>query len=130
MAMQNKQTHFFHGPNKFPWKTQRTVHLLPIIFNFPFCPTLIRYSAEIFVHLPPPICIQLLYPRTRILFVSLQKCVKHPHLYLKQTLCLFYYLWGAMTHFGSAACRCTSWTGIWFWCVLARAENTCTYSLG
>jgi len=35
-----------------------------------------------------------------------------------------------MTHFGSAACRCASWTGIWFWCVLARAENTCTYSLG
>lgn len=62
MAAQNKQTHFFHGTNKFPWKTQRTVHLLRIIFNFLFCPVPIRYSTEIFskfFHLPPPICIQL-----------------------------------------------------------------------
>lgn len=62
MAAQNKQTHFFHGTNKFPWNTQRTVHLLQIIFNFLFCPVPIRYSTEIFskfFHLPPPICIQL-----------------------------------------------------------------------
>ena len=68
MAAQNKQTHFFHGTNKFPRKTQRTVHLLQIIFNFLFCPVLINYSTEMFskfFHLPSPICVQLPFPLYR-----------------------------------------------------------------
>lgn len=130
--MQNKQTHFFHSPNKFPQKTQRTIHLLPIIFNFPFCPIPIRYSTEIFVkffHLPPPICIQLPYSQTWYGFALHTPPPTPPHLHLKQTLCMFYYLLEAMSHSCSIARWCWSWTGIWFWCFLAWAANTCTYSL-
>lgn len=93
MAAQNKQTHFFHGTNKFPSKTQRTVHLLRIIFNFLFCPVPIRYSMEIFskfFHLPPPICIQLPRSLYRPGAWSLLSMVQNtPNLYLKQTLCCF-----------------------------------------
>lgn len=78
----------------FP-ETQRAVHLLPIIFNFLFCPVPVRYSTEIFAkffHLPPPICIQLCPPTappppcTAQCLLSPEEGAKQPHLYLKQTL--------------------------------------------
>lgn len=75
----------------FP-ETQRAVHLLPIIFNFLFCPVPVRYSTEIFAkffHLPPPICIQLCPPTppcTAQCLLSPEDGAKQPHLYLKQTL--------------------------------------------
>lgn len=62
------------------------VHLLRIIFNFLFCLVPISYSTEIFAkffHLPPPICIQLLYSQIELVFLSPKRSTKYPHLYLK-----------------------------------------------
>lgn len=125
MAAQNKQTRFFHGTNKFSWKTHRAVHLLQIIFNFLACPVPIRYSTEIdskFFHLPPPICTQL---PPSLYWISPEYGAKYPHLYLKQTLCLFYYLWEAVSH---STCALVDLAWAFGWCLLAPAWNTCTSS--
>lgn len=127
MAAQNKQTHFFHGTNKFPWKTQRTVHLLRIIFNFPFCPVPIMYSTEIFskfFHLPPPICIQLPFSPYRADAWSLLSIEQTPpsrtlsKLYACFIICEGQWviqpvLWWI-------------WCGLLVWCLLALTRNTCT----
>lgn len=129
MAAQNKQTHFFHGTNKFPWKTQRTVHLLQIIFNFLFCPVPIRYSTEIFskfFHLPPPICIQLPFSLYRAGAWSLLSMVQNtPTCTLSKLYACFIIcerLWVIQLVLWWI------WPGLLVWCLLALARNTCTSS--
>lgn len=124
IAAQNKQTHFFHGTNKFP-ETQRAVHLLQIIFNFLFCPVPVRYSTEIFAkffHLPPPICIQLWPPPPAPAQCQLspEDGANRLHLHLKQTVHCFIICEGPCV---IQAALWWIWPGSLGWCLLAPARE-------